>query len=293
MSDPKRSKSRSGISTVVGGALIIGIILSVIAPLFIYMNNMTKFYDATAIEMRDVDQQRRWESLEVYIRNESLTEHNISVVVKNYSPQSIYITRIWVVLNETYDYNYYVSNQNMILDPQERVIINDANVISFTEPCDYGSYEIKVGTERGNYFNAYFPPPEPPYPGYSLPLAIKGNQSIVWQGGGGGGGGSSTYFMDLTIENWMEEKLNVTYIVFTTLYPGGGGGTPSQSKVLTPSLYPSILPIMFPQPAEPIWEWSTTTPFLIENMGPGAEYARVELVSGDNIVIGSHYFKLP
>ena len=284
MSGPKRYKSKLGISTVIGGAIIVGIILSVIAPLFIYMNNMTKFYDVTAIEMRDVDQQRRWEDLDVYIRNESLVEHNISVVVKNYSPQSLNITRIWVVLNKTFNYDYHVSNQNIILDPQERVMINDANIISFTEPYDYGSYEIKVGTGRGNYFLAYFPPPEPPYPGYTLPLAIKGSNSSVWDAG-------STYYMNLTIDNWQQEELNITYIVFTTQYIGGG--TPAQIKVLEANDYPGVFPIIFPRfPPDP-YEWEYETPvFVIENVNPGAAYVKVELVSGDNIIIGSHYFEM-
>jgi hypothetical protein len=246
------------------------------------MNNMTKFYDVTAIEMRDVDQQRRWEDLEVYIRNESLITHNISVVAKNYSPQSLKITRIWVVLNETYNFAYYVSNQNVILDPQERVIINEANIISFTQPYEYGSYEIKVGTERGNYFLAYFPPPEPPYPGYTLPLAIKGGDSQVWDEG-------STYYMNLTIDNWQQESLNISYIVFTTQYIGGG--TPAQIKVLEANNYPLIFPILFPQPLPNEWAYNSPI-FTIENVNPGAAYVKVELVSGDNIIIGSHYFEM-
>lgn len=280
----------SGLSTVVGGALIVGVILSVIAPLFIYMNNLTNFYDTISTEMRDLDQQRTWEMLGITVRNSTYGENRTLIFITNHSPIAVNITRIWFIPSIS-DHRMYVHTDlpnvtadDLFLYPEETLIINDDVINEYIEDEEllYDVYDIKFATERGNYFIAEFLEPTPPQPGYYLPLAIDGTKSSIDVNG-------STLTMDLTVDNWMEDPVNVSYIVVTTLYTTGG--TPSQIKILnadSDNHFPTVFPIIFNNSTG--WMWSTVTPFVITQVNSGAVVAKVELVSDESYIIGAYYF---
>jgi hypothetical protein len=261
-------KSKSGVSTLVGGAIIIGIVLTILTPLFISANEMTSYYDTIAIEMRDLDQQRTWEELDVYAVP---SDEGVTITITNIGAISVNITRIWVY-PDTSDYGAF--EEKTVLKSGEQAIINDVEINNYVMTLSLGSYSIKVATDRGNLFNAYFPPPPPATPGYYFPLSILENSTLTQSG--------SNYELTLEVWNWKEINVTIDFLVVTTSYLGGG--TPSEVKML--EVNPDVT---FPQNStERPFYWCETFSF---SAGPEADVVKVELIDTKNFVIGATYFR--
>jgi hypothetical protein len=261
-------KSKSGVSTLVGGAIIIGIVLTILTPLFISANEMTSYYDSIAIEMRELDQQRTWEDLDVYAVP---SDEGVIITIINTGSISVNITRIWVYPDSS---DYRAFEENTVLKSGEQVIINDEEINSYVMTLSLGSYSIKVATDRGNLFNAYFPPPQPATPGYYFPLSILENSTLTQEG--------SNYILTLEVWNWKEINVTIDFLVITTSYLGGG--TPSEVKML--DINPDVT---FPrESAESPFYWCETFSF---SAGPEADVIKVEIVDVKNFVVGATYFR--
>ena len=261
-------RSKSGVSTLVGGAIIIGIVLTVLTPLFISANEMTSYYDTIALEMRDLDQQRKWEDLDVRALQK---EGGVINTVINTGSLTINITRIWVYPDNS---AYNVFDQKSVLKSGEQITINDEEINNYIKSLTTETLSIKLATDRGNLFNAYFPPPPPPTPGYYFSVQILDNSTLTQVGG--------NYKMNLEIWNWEEVNVTIDCIVVTTSYLGGG--TPSEVRLL--DVNPDVT---FPRdPPERPFYLSKTFEF---SANPGADVVKVELVDNRNFVIGATYFR--
>jgi hypothetical protein len=261
-------KPKSGVSTLVGGAIIIGIVLTVLTPLFISANEMTSFYDAIALEMRDLDQQRTWEELDVSAQN---TESGVNITITNIGSISVNVTRLWIYPDNS---EYNVFTQNNVLRSGDQVTINDAEINSYVASLTEDVYVIKVATDRGNFFNAHFPPTPPPTPGYYFPLEVQPNSTCTSLG--------SNYDLNLEVWNWMEINVTIAYLIVTTSF--SGGGTPSEVRML--EVNPDVT---FPrEPPERSDYWSDTFTF---DANPGADVIKVELIDDEHFVVGAFYFR--
>ena len=262
-------KSKSGVSTLVGGAIVVGIVLTILIPLFISANEMTSFYDVVAAEMRDLEQQRSWEDLDISARNAA---GGVIITTTNIGPITVNVTRIWVYPDNT---EYSVFTQNTIIQSGEQVVIDDDEINSYVDSLSDDLYIIKVATDRGNLFNARFPPPSPPTPGYYFPLEVQQNSTITNVG--------SNYDMTIEVWNWMELEVTIDYVIATTSF-SGGGGTPSEVKML--EVNPNVI---FPrEPPERPWYWAESFTF---DGNPGSDVIKIELVDDESFVIGAFYFR--
>lgn len=261
-------KSKSGVSTLVGGAIIIGIVLTILTPLFISANEMTSYYDAIAIEMRELDQQRSWEELDAYALH---SEEGVIITIKNTGSLTVNITRIWVYPDNS---AYRVFEQASLLKSGVQITINDEEINSYVNSLGTDNYNIKIATDRGNLFNVFFPPPPPPTPGYYFPIQILENSTLTQVGG--------NYKMTLEIWNWEEVNVTIDCIIVTTSYLGGG--TPSEVRLL--DINPDVT---FPRdpPDQPF--------YLVKKFefsaNPGADVVKIELVDNRNFVVGATYFR--
>jgi hypothetical protein len=93
-------KDRSGVSTMVGMAIILAIFFTTLIPLYVYMSSL---YGLLSSEMnyrriRDVD--RETEDLKLLVEGKSginQGDYGVSVVLKNTSPLLIRVERIWMM----------------------------------------------------------------------------------------------------------------------------------------------------------------------------------------------------
>jgi hypothetical protein len=261
-------KSKSGVSTLVGGAIIIGIVLTILTPLFISANEMTSFYDTIALEMTDLDQQRSWEELEVFAQP---TEDGVTLTITNIGSITVNITRIWVYPDNS---EYNVFTQNRILRSGGQITIDDEDINNYVTSIVEETYSIKVATDRGNLFNARFASPPPPTPGYYFPLEVQQNSTCTSLG--------STYDLHLEVWNWMDLEITIDYLIVTTSF--SGGGTPSEVKML--EVNPDIT---FPrEPPERADYWTASFTF---SANPGADVIKVEIVDNESFVVGAFYFR--
>jgi hypothetical protein len=149
--------SKSGISTVIGGVIVIAIIFTVIIPLFFYMNTITNLYDTITAEMRDFDQQRNWEDVDVFAWIPEGAPSEVFLALTNKGSIAVNIARIWVVpdIGEP-EYDWGVGGgweENMLLKPGEAKDINNLDInakIDSLAPTT--SYHFKIITARGNLF---------------------------------------------------------------------------------------------------------------------------------------------
>ena len=261
-------KSKSGVSTLVGGAIIIGIVLTILTPLFISANEMTSFYDVVAAEMRDLDQQRSWEELDVFAQPR---EDGVPLTISNIGSISVKITRIWVYLDNS-EYNVFA--QSNVLRSGGQMTIDDEVVNNYVSSLTEETYSIKVATDRGNLFNARFASPPPPTPGYYFPLEVQQNSTCTSHG--------STYDLTLEVWNWMELEVTIDYLIATTSF--SDGGTPSEVKML--EVNPDIT---FPrEPPERADYWTASFTF---SANPGADVIKVEIIDNESFVVGAFYFR--
>ncbi len=155
-------KAKSGISTIIGGVIVIAIMFTVITPLFFYMNTVTNLYDTIAAEMRDLDQQRTWEEMSVYAwEMYAGVERRVDISIINKGTMAVDITRIWVVPESTPPSLGYFP-YNLLVKPGDSILINDENINQFIQ-TEIGNapFYIKIMTTRGNMFSSSFARPPP------------------------------------------------------------------------------------------------------------------------------------
>jgi hypothetical protein len=253
---------------------MIAIIFTVITPLLFYMNTVNNLYDNISTEMRDLDQQRTWEELEVLAWAEGEGERYI--FVRNKGSLAVNIIRVWVVPETP---QLFVRNLNeLIVTPGETIEINDPEVNAFINELEDTRYFIKIATQRGNIFASSFAA-QVFEPGYGHPLVIMSSSWIEKEEHGQG------FIVHLEIMNQMGYDFYVDYVVLTGI--SGIGGGPSQVRL---------------KPETGVFGWyfasgTPENPVIHIHIIPDVSFTpvipvsiKVELINPDNFVIGAFYF---
>jgi hypothetical protein len=283
LSDLTRKKHKSGITTPIGGVMVIAIIFSVITPAFFYMASMNSLYDEVMIEMKDFDDQRSLESIISWLWPNEIG--NVTVNMENTSPYAIDIARIWVVpSNPLYDAQGFTPEQNHV-SPKELITFDDLTFNNYITSLVNSTYYIKIATTKGNVF--YTRPFAPKVIGdyYKYPLVIL-KSSVFNQSKGG------KWELVLHVFNQGNVIFTVDYIVLTSQYVGGGGQK-LQIDIADDSTHPDALPVDFePQEISNTYfiDFSTqpnTNVILVELVGSMRKTGTDEMVSG--YILGAYY----
>jgi len=136
---------------------MVGILLTSIIPLFMYVNEVNNYYDRIVIELKITDQERSMEDLTVYAYGINETS-NIDVYLRNSGPVSLNITRIWMMrkdLQKTLCFNstnLSILPLQLIASSQTTIEMLDLASILENEVVDY--FNIEVSTDRGNKYSS-------------------------------------------------------------------------------------------------------------------------------------------
>lgn len=139
MSTLHMSFHKSGMSTVLGMLIFIGILFTTVIPLFLYVNQVNSLYDVTVAEMRRFDEERENEQLDVYAYPDS--SNNLTIYIKNRCALPVKIVRVWV--NDT---TPALPDLPLRIEGVSSGIIEDIQI-----PLT-GDFDVWVVTERGNVF---------------------------------------------------------------------------------------------------------------------------------------------
>ena len=139
-------RAKSGMSTILGMLIFVGVLFTCVIPLFLYINKVNSYYDRAVIEMREFDQDKERESIDVYAYPISQESGLLNIYVRNKCPIPVRIVRVWVNHNST-DLSCEIAAM------AGRTISIDISELLPTEPPGaYSSFYIKVSTNRGNRF---------------------------------------------------------------------------------------------------------------------------------------------
>jgi archaellum component FlaF (FlaF/FlaG flagellin family) len=89
-------RSKSGISTVLGTLIFIGILFTCAIPFYLRINQANTYYTQAVDEMRRSDEKRGMENIEVYAYPFSETSDELKVYIKNRCALSVTIVTVWV-----------------------------------------------------------------------------------------------------------------------------------------------------------------------------------------------------
>ena len=149
-------------ATVLGMLFFVGILFTCIIPLFIYVNKLNSYYYRAMTETREFDLDRGRESIDVYAYPLSDPINEINVYIKNRSPFSVDVVRVWT--------NNYSHVRWQKIPAMDDCIIESIQVeLTETKP-----FYIKVSTARGNSFSSF-----------TNPLYYKSDGEGSWSGGMG------------------------------------------------------------------------------------------------------------
>jgi len=133
------SSRKSGMSTVLGMLIFIGVLFTSIIPLFLYVNHVNSLYDMTVAEMRRFDEERENEQLDVYAYPDS--SNNLTIYIKNRCALPVRIVRVWV--NDT---------TPTVTDLPLKIEGVSSGIIENIPIPPTGDFDVWVVTERGNVF---------------------------------------------------------------------------------------------------------------------------------------------
>ena len=134
-------------STILGMLIFIGVLFTCVMPFFLYINEVNGIYDRTVMEMKEFDQQRAMEKLAVYAYPLNESSDEVRVYVKNQSPLTVRIVRIWV--NDRY-FPFSLEISGMGENTTDPIDIGDM----LSEAEGLKNFNIKVVTSRGNSFSS-------------------------------------------------------------------------------------------------------------------------------------------
>jgi hypothetical protein len=135
-------KERTGVSTILGTLIFIGIMFTAIIPMMLVMNQADTLYERQVLETKRVDEARDLELLNVYAYPEAPGSSFLEVEVENESPVPIRLVRAWI--NNTF------LNLTTVINSMETEIIGPFDVS--LEVGTNSTYVMSVTTERGNVF---------------------------------------------------------------------------------------------------------------------------------------------
>jgi hypothetical protein len=159
-------KTKRGLSTVLGVLLGVGILFTTVIPLFLYVNSVNNYYDATVVNMGIADQERSMEDLIFYTYGHTDEGDELfDLFIINPGSITLNVTHVWVVRTDLEDEGTLVfSSQNVSapingvslplqLAPSNQMTIQNLTVTTIldTDP-DKNYFNVYITTARGNKF---------------------------------------------------------------------------------------------------------------------------------------------
>lgn len=140
-------KARSGMATILGMLIFIGVIFTCVIPLFLYVNEANSFYDRVVMKMRSLDQDRERERIDIYGYPLTQTGDYVSIYIRNRCPFIVKIVRVWI--------NDLRFDLSVAVPAMGHTTIESINVGQLKP--EQNLY-IKVTTTRGNTFSSFTNP---------------------------------------------------------------------------------------------------------------------------------------
>lgn len=145
---------KRGLATILGMLVTVGIFISAIIPLFLFVNNVNSYYNDKIEDMAFQDQLRAAEDLDVYAYpiGENFTEMNVQV--KNMGTTPVKVERIWIseinlqtsqFWNET-----HIPTLQDSIPPATQITFQNLSLATFYN--DEMLLSVKLTTERGSTF---------------------------------------------------------------------------------------------------------------------------------------------
>lgn len=142
-----KSRSRRGISSILGIIIAVGIIVTVIVPLFLYTENIVSLREQYIVKRHNLDEEKMEEALKSAAYEDLYTgTHQIMLRFENTGYLAVRVVRIWVIRRDM-----------PTTDPIEKTVPvpprSDQLEIGTGVYASQGKvYDIKVVTERGNIY---------------------------------------------------------------------------------------------------------------------------------------------
>ena len=155
-------RDKSGMATVLGMLIFVGVLFTCVIPLFLYVNKVNSIYDTAVTRMRQFDQDRESERIDVYAYPSGNPPDKISIYVKNKRPLSVKIVRVWIN-DDPFNFSFQISAM------EGRTI--EPILVDLTESK---AFYIKVMTSRGDLFSSF-----------TNPLYYTSGDGGGWSGGMG------------------------------------------------------------------------------------------------------------
>ncbi|MCW4051126.1 MAG: hypothetical protein NWE89_15495 [Candidatus Bathyarchaeota archaeon] len=151
-----RNKKRKGVASAIGILFMVGILMTSVLPMFMYVNQVNNYYDTTVVEMKTADDEKSMENLEVLAFGSNETA--IDVFIINRSPLPVNVSRLWVTRTDL-QYVWIFDSTNLPELPKEigaseQVTIGDLDFTDVLNNNTLKSFKIDVVTDRGNKFSS-------------------------------------------------------------------------------------------------------------------------------------------
>jgi hypothetical protein len=135
----------AGVSTIVGGIILVAIILTTAIPLMLFINQAELNFNRFLSERRLFEDMRASEKLSATAYQDFSDGGRIKVYVRNVGGVPLTILRTWVV-NRTSPANPYITTNNLFLNTFAPPQIINTGII----PLANRLYDVFLVTERGN-----------------------------------------------------------------------------------------------------------------------------------------------
>jgi len=145
---------KRGLATVLGMLVTVGIFISAVIPLFLYVNNVNSYYNENIEEMTFQDQLKASEELDVfaYPVGENFTMMNVQV--KNIGTTPVKVARIWIseitIQTSQFWNETHVPALQYQIPPATQITFYNLSLAAFYS--DEMLLSVKLTTERGSTF---------------------------------------------------------------------------------------------------------------------------------------------
>lgn len=179
-------RSRSGMSTVLGMLIFIGVLFTCVIPLFLYVNSVNTIYNQEVLVMRNFDTDREMELITPYAHPCEQSGSTVSVYVKNKCPFSVEIVMIWIN-DQKFSCSLLIPGMGY-----GTTIPIDISGMLPTQSGETEHFNIKVTTTRGNTVSSLTNPL----------IYTKETTGGSWSGGSG-------FAINIIIEGKFMQKYNI------------------------------------------------------------------------------------
>ena len=137
---------RSGISTILGVIIFVGIMFTAVIPMFLVMNQADTLHEIRKIEVGRLDEEHAMEDIYFYLEPTVVNELPVlTLKISNRGELAARITRVWI--NETIRDDF-----DCIIPPiSDRDLLLDSLMVP--DPLESVIYHVMVVTDRGNVFS--------------------------------------------------------------------------------------------------------------------------------------------